>query len=85
MDLNEAKQILSQSGYICEKKVTYVLYDKYENDECDMKYAEVYGPCSWDRMKDFIQRNCTKDITEIPLDPKPSQEPEEGFILITCR
>lgn len=85
MDLTEAKQILKKSGYICEKEVTYILYDKYENDEAEMSYGEVYGPCSWNDMETYIQQNCTKDISEIPLDPTPSQEPEEGFILITCR
>lgn len=89
MNLTEAKEILCKTGYLLEMsdKKRFILVDKQRNDdynsEDDYKYVAVFGPASWEHMERFMKRNCTKEISEVPLDPTPSEEPEEGFILIT--
>ena len=64
-----------------KKKI--LLLDKYYDDEDVEHYDEVYGPCLWNEMEEFIKTNLSKDIFEIPINPKSSEEPEEGFILVS--
>ena len=86
MNLNEAKIILESNGYqvIKEAGTKYTLLDKHsEYDEDTNPYEVVYGPVSLAAMKMFVNRNTTKTFEEIPLNPAPSEEPEEGFIIVS--
>lgn len=87
MNLTEAKQLLSKNGYKLIKEASqtkYTLYDKHlEYDEDSDPYEIVFGPVSLKKMKEFINMYTTKDFDEIPLNPNVSEEPEEGFIIIS--
>lgn len=102
MKLNEAKQILKQSGYICEAnpranagyrkrtiaaygldKTNLILLYKFYDDEGEVRYEEIYGPCALEQMENFIKEEYDLDIFEISINPTPEQEPEEGLILRT--
>lgn len=88
MNINEAKQILSNAGYTFIKEAEtpkYTLLDKHADidyDEDSDPYQVVYGPVSLEKLKAFIDKYTTKSFNEIPLNPKPEEEPEEGFIII---
>lgn len=87
MTLNEAKLTLEDNGYILEMSSysKYTLLDKHavsDYDEDSDPYVVVYGPVSLARLKAFIDRNITKDFNDIPFNPKPEEEPEEGFIIV---
>lgn len=88
MTINEAKQILSNAGYtfIKEAKTAkYTLLDKQANidyDDDSDPYQVVYGPVSLEKLKAFIDKYTTKSFDEIPINPKPEEEPEEGFMII---
>ena len=86
MNLSDAMQILKKNGFICEHVVgkKYILVDKQRNDddpdyEDDYKYVDIFGPATWEKLEAFVKKWCTKDISEIPVDP--IDEPEEGFII----
>jgi hypothetical protein len=88
MNINEAKQILKNAGYTFIKETEtakYTLIDKQsENgwDENTTPYEKVYGPVSLEQLKNFINKYTTSNFDEIPINPKPEEEPEEGFIII---
>lgn len=86
MKLDEAKQYLEKNGYqlIKEAGAKYTLLDKHlEYDEDTNPYEVVYGPVSLAAMRMFVNQNTTKTFEEIPLNPEPSEEPEEGFIIVS--
>lgn len=84
--VDTALEILKENGYqiIKEDSAKYTLLDKHsEYDEDTNPYEVVYGPVSLAAMKMFVNQNTTKTFEEIPLNPAPSEEPEEGFIIVS--
>lgn len=86
MNIDEAKKILEDGGFVLEaRRPVYTLLDKHNVYECgedDDPYVVVYGPAPLRRLKEFVDRNLTKDFSDIPFNPRPGEEPEEGFIIV---